>query len=521
MQKVLILTLCMFVLLIGNAFSQVVADFETDDGGFVIGWGGSITGLSQVADPSGVSSGVLQMSVNADLGDGKAAMKKPGPLEYLGAQVIAYYVWLPSDTPDDLMVKVWIQANGWAWNDDKYLAVDIPKETWYPVYFHSNRRDLPEGPFQEMGVEIFAGDLMGDDTTWTGDIYFDNVSLIGAEPTVLADFETDLGSFVTGWGQGLQSLTQVADPSGVSAGVMAIDYNADLGDTKAAVKIPGPVDHMNANLIAYQVWLPANTPDALLIKAWAQGNGWAWNDDKYLAVDIPKETWHTIYFNPELRTMPEGDYQEMGLEIFGGDLTGDDSTFAAMIYVDNVALFSTETGSKWVFTDFENSIAGVQGFTLAGWGTAGTSIEWAADPSGQSDGVMQLNHDYNAGVKSFIEISGVPLYSEETETGVTTVSMDVWIPADFPEGSNFEIVITGNATVPAWTWTPTLYDSSTLTWGEWNSLMLDVQTLVDSGKVDVANAAVIGVQTFHDEAQTWSGALYFEPDTLRHLGTGR
>ena len=78
MQKVLIVTLCMFMFLVGNAFSQVIADFETDDGGFVTGWGGAITGLSQVADPSGVSAGVLQMSINADLGDGKAAMKKPG-----------------------------------------------------------------------------------------------------------------------------------------------------------------------------------------------------------------------------------------------------------------------------------------------------------------------------------------------------------------------------------------------------------------------------------------------------------
>jgi len=512
MKSKFLLSIAILVFMISfPVFGQVVADFETDENGFVIGWGGSITNLSQVADPSGITDGVLAISVDADLGDGKAAIKKPGPLEYAGAKAIAYSIWLPAGTPDDLVIKVWVQANGWKWNDDKYLAADIGKETWFPIYFNSGARTLPEGTFEEMGIEIYAAELTGADTAWAADVYLDNVTLLGVEPEVFADFENDESGFVVGWGNGIQSLAQVADPTGLSAGVLAIDYNADEGDTKAAIKKSGPIEHMNANLIAYNIWLPANTPDDLLIKIWVQANGWQWNDDKVFARDLAKEAWVQIFFSADRRTLPEGTFEEMGLEIYGGDLTGADTTFAGMIYLDNGSFLSTNTGKKWVQADFENESAGTSGFTDKNWGPAMDGLAWGADPTGTSTGVLTSNWTFTGNESGEKDSFGkfFDLGWTESDTGATSVSIDVFVPQDFPTDLTFSF---WGANDP-WIEAQFKLADTTLAAGAWNTLVFDVIGNVENG-YDPLGSKELGLQIFSLTAVTYNSEIVFDNLTL-------
>lgn len=526
MKRVLLLVVVMVCAFSGNVFGQVFVDFETSANDFYDnGWGSGFTSVSWMADPTGRSAGVLALECNAANG-GKGVIQKDN-VDPSDAPVIGFYVYLPADFPDDGQITIWGQDNAhWAgWNATDISGVNIPKETWFPVYFNMKQISLRNPatfyPYEgnklgKMGLQVF----FGVSTTWTGTVYVDDGAYIGVEPKMFADFETnDNGFYDNGWGTGFAAVQWMADPSAQSAGVLALDCDAALGGKGVLQK--DNVDPEGAPMIGFHIWLPADFPDDGQITVWGQDNAhWAgWNATDVAGANIPKETWFPVYFNMEQISLrdpntfyPYGGNKlgKLGLQVYFGSTT----TWTGNVYIDNGSFLGTETGAVWVLADFENVAAGVQGFVLAGWGPAGISIERIADPTGQSDGVLQLNHDYTAGEKSFISKEGVILYSEETMTYAHTITIDVYIPADFPVSSFFETVINGPATIPEWTWTPTAFDSSVVKYGEWNTLSIDIQALVDSGKVDPQKSAVVGVQIFDNDPQTWSGNLYFDNLTL-------
>ena len=529
MRKVLLLVVVLVCAFSGNVLGQVFADFETTVQDFYDnGWGTGFTSVAWMADPTGMSAGVMALECNAANGT-KGVIQKDN-LETKDAPVIGFHVYLPADFPDDGQISIWGQDNAnWAgWNATEISGANIPKETWFPVYFNMKQISLRDPdtfyPFGDnklgkIGLQVF----FGTSTTWAGTVYVDNGAYIGVEPKVFSDFETnDNGFYDNGWGTGFTAVQWMADPSAESAGVLALDCDAAVGEKGVIQK--DNVDPEGAPMIAFYVWLPADFPDEAQLEIWGQDNAnWAgWNATAIMGVNIPKETWFPIYFNMEQISVrdpatfnPFGDNKlgKLGIQVYYGSNT----TWSGTVYVDNGSCLGMETGAKWILADFENVAAGVQGFTLAGWGPAGISIERIADPTGQSDGVLQLNHDYNAGTKSFFSKESIQLYSNETMANVSTITIDVYIPADFPESSFFETVMNGPATIPEWTWTPTAYDSSTLVWGEWNTLSIDVQALIDSGMVDPQKPAVVGVQTFDNDPQTWSGNLYFDNLTLNGI----
>ncbi|MCP4414145.1 MAG: T9SS type A sorting domain-containing protein [Gammaproteobacteria bacterium] len=534
MHKVLVLTLFLTLTILSNSFSQVIFDFEVDAQGWVDnGWAGGLTDVSQAADPTGESAGVL--SVGYDIGADKKGVLQFPQTDATSAKLITYHVWLPADFPDGVDLELWMQDNAsWGWSDVGYTifkSQDIPKETWFPLTtdivslsLRASNVDLINNKIGKGGIQFGAWGVAGDDTTWSGTFYLDNGALIGAAPTYFAQFETDANGWVdNGWAGGLSSVAQAEDPTGESAGVLSVGY--DIGaDKKGVLQFP-QTDATAASVISYSVWLPADFPDGVDMELWIQDNAsWGWSDvgySIYKSQDIPKETWFpltTDIVSLSLRAsnvdLQNNKIGKGGIQFGAWGVAGADTTWSGTFYVDNAALLSSELGNTWTLADFENPAAGVHGFSLAGWGPAGTSIERVADPSGISDGVLQLNHDYNAGVKSYFSKEGIVLYSNETETNVTSITMDVWIPEDFPKSSLFEAVINGPATIPAWTWTQTGYDSSSLVWGEWNTLAINVQALIDSGKIDPLQSAVVGVQTSDKLAQTWSGAIYFDNLTL-------
>ncbi|MCK5077929.1 MAG: hypothetical protein KAR38_16220, partial [Calditrichia bacterium] len=99
MKKLVLSMLVMLFFLTGSALSQVIADFEEADDGFAVAWGSGLA-LSQMADPTGLSAGVLSAAI--DVANGGGAMSKAN-VEAMGAKLGTFFVYLPADAPDSLL----------------------------------------------------------------------------------------------------------------------------------------------------------------------------------------------------------------------------------------------------------------------------------------------------------------------------------------------------------------------------------------------------------------------------------
>jgi len=535
MKKMLVMIMALVIAFSGNAFSQVLADFEVNDGGFSHGWGDFITSVSQMTDPSGVSTGVLGVSLDAD-----ATAESKGAIQAVNidagtGKLITFYLWLPSGTPDSILVKAWAQDNSWTWADYKFYTVDIPKESWYPLHFDLEAMkalkggafDTAEGPLQKMGLEFGTWDVTGADTAWTGTVYVDNVSLVGAEPVLLSDFEVNDGGFSHGWGDFITSVSQMADPSSVSAGVLGVNLDADATtESKGAIQKTN-IEAGTAHMSTFYLWLTTDVPDSILIKAWAQDNSWTWADYKFYSADIPREVWYPLHFDFEAMKVlksgafdiAEGPLQKIGLEFGTWDLTGADTAWTGTIYVDNASLLGTETGKKWVMADFENEAGGTQGFSNNGWGPALTNVVWAADPTSTTAGVMKTDWDFNLGTKGSLEHGNINLVwtgedSVVTDTGATEIAVDVWLPLDVPQtSSQLSIFYRDHDT---WTWNEDKFSisDSTVKPGEWNTISFDVKSKVIGETINPLAGGSLGFQLYYSAAQTWTGSIYFDNLTL-------
>jgi len=520
MKSALVLTVFL-VLIPGFLAAQVIADFEADDGGFGIGWGNTVTSISQAADPTGASTGALEINFDASGSEKKGAIQKT-KIDASGAKLITFFVYLPSGTPDSILVKVWAQDQDWTWFDFKFYSVDIPKDVFYPLHFDlqaahiaNSSFDVAEGELQKVGMEFGTWDLTGTDLTWTGTFYLDNVSLVGVEPDMIADFETGTNDFSIGWGSAFTNLYQTADPTGMSAGVLALDF--DASQEKGAVQKTNIEVSDTDYMITALIYLPADIPDKIMVKTWAQDQSWTWHDFKFFTGDIPKETWVPLHFdlkaahikNPGF-DVAEGPLQKIGIELGTWDLTGDDTTWTGTIYLDNVAALGTETGLKWVVADFENQVAGTRDFAKA-WGDALTNVAWAQDPTGQSSGVLSTDWDFGSSSeqKGAFEKGNVNIFSTELDTFAYQISMDVYLPADIPLGA--QVSIFGRDHV-SWNWTEDAYfiDDSALVRGQWNTIYYDVLKHVNEGKVDPTGTISVGCQIYYSAAQTWSGSVYWD-----------
>jgi hypothetical protein len=526
MRRVLLLTLISVFISLGSVFAQVFADFESTTHDFYDnGWATGFTSVSQIADPTSRTAGVLALECNA--ANGVKGIIEKDNVETNGAPVMGFYIYLPADFPDDGQITLWGQDNvHWAgWNATDYAGSAIPKQVWYPVYFNMKQLSIKDpGTFDpygaaklgKMGMQVF----FGASTTWTGTVYVDDASLIGAEPKSFADFEsTDDGFYDNGWATGFASVLQEADPTSASAGVLALECNAANG-VKGIIQKDN-IDPLGSTLMGMWVYLPADFPDDGQLTLWAQDNAhWAgWNATDYAGSAIPKQVWYPIYFNMEQLSIkdpatfyPYGTNKlgKMGLQVYFGSST----TWTGTVYVDNSAMLNTETGKKWVMADFENSVAGTQGFANTNWNPALTGLNWLADPSGKSDGVMETKWDFTKDVKGALVNGNVSFGWTEVDTGATSLTFDVWLPSDVPQtGSQLSIFVQDHNT---WTWTETSFSitDTTMKLGDWNTITYDIMSHVLDGTVDPKAGASVGMQLFYSVANTWVGSIYIDNFTL-------
>ncbi len=511
---------------------QIIANFEAGTDGFDIGWGNTITGVSQAADPTGMSGGALAISFDASGSEQKGAIQKLN-VDASGARALTFFIYLPAGFPDGVMIKAWAQDNDWTWFDFKYYSQDIPKEVWFPLTFdfeaaHAQNSgfDLSQGPLQKIGLELGTWNVASGDLGYTGTVYLDNVGLLGVLPVEVASFETGTEGFGIGWGDFITDLTTAADPAGLFGNSLSITLNASTTTEKKGALNKTNLDMGKAQLITIYVYLPSGTPDSLLIKAWAQDNDWTWQDFKYFAVDIPKDTWYPLHFDVMAAHALNADWdastgpvQKFGLEFGAWYLKGDAQNWTGTVYVDNVILQSMEVTPKWVIASFEKEAAGTQGFSNTGWNKAITFLDRVADPTGRTAGVLQTDWDFSLDVKASFSNGNVTFGWADTagvDTGATQIDVDVWLPADFPADSTMQLSIFVQDH-DTWTWTEDKYlvNPSQFKLGDWTTISYDLLKHVKNGEVNPFVTATVGIQIYDmTQSSTWKGTVYWDNVTL-------
>ncbi|MCA0444632.1 MAG: T9SS type A sorting domain-containing protein [Bacteroidetes bacterium] len=525
--------------------AQVIANFEDPAAGTQGisdgNWGSYITGVSRVADPSGKSDGVLEVGVWAKdqrpTADPKDAFTISG-VKSLKGKFLAYSIWIPADAPDKIGIEPFMQSgDGWKWQSASYTTETLAKEKWVTLVLDLDAlvADGAElGKVQALGVQIQGWNVDGA-TDWTGKFYFDNISVIGAEPTWIAQFE-DAAAGTQGlsdgnWGSYITGISQVADPSGKSTGVLQVGVWAKdqrpTADPKDAVTISG-VKSLSGKFFNLNIWLPASTPDKIGIEPFMQtGDGWKWQSVSYSTENLAKEKWVTLQIDLDAMVADGAELskvQALGVQIQGWNVAAE-TDWTGNFYIDNISVLGTETGAKWVLANFESLAVPTMGFTKVTWGPAVTAISREVV---EGNGVLKTHFDFAAGTadaKGVIQKDNVAMYNADVAKRANQLSLDVFIPADFPLGGQIGIAYTGTATNGGWTEDPFQIDTAAaiakkVIPGKWNKIYYDFDAHVANGDIkDSTKAATVYVQVFYGSAvwepnKTYAGDILYDNLTL-------
>jgi hypothetical protein len=372
-MKKSLLVIAASLFLFSMAGAQVITNFNTtgslDGYSIAADSGPGLDSLYQTAGPTG--SGVLAMHFNISdyaTQHGRMVYQPATGIQVNKAQFMTYWVYLPSSAniPDSTQIGVYAMNNNhWAWTEDKYYVVDLPKDKWYPMSFPLYQHYLKNSSFDIMNDQIVQSGIQvtPQKANWTGTIYVDSISLVGAKPTVVASFATNLESFQNLWHNSwVDSLHWDAGPVGDSTGVMVCelkDGSAATGGTAFGLQPGG--DGINArdkNMLVFWVYVDESFPDTAFIQTFAQDNTWSWpspvGPQTYKGSDIPKSTWYPLYYDlyqasiidtaasGHFRTSKSGDYlRKLGIQIDGKTWTGE-------VYVKNVGLLNSVVSTSGI-----------------------------------------------------------------------------------------------------------------------------------------------------------------------------
>lgn len=517
MKKALLIVFGLFIMS-NFASAQYVAQFESGTDGFADnGWGPNLVSVTQASDPTGKSSGVLKIEYDGNKGD-KGCIQKDG-VDALGAQVLTYYLYLPANTPDSLVVKVWGQDNAnWSWTEQKYFAKDLAKEKWYPVSFFMEQYRIKDGKFDvkknkigKMGIEFSAGNAAAK--AWTGTIYVDNVALVGVVPTTFTSFNGSLNGLGNLWGNATVSLTDT--------GAAKIEQNLTAADSKGAFGFQSATSVAGQNMVAYWVYVPASAPNDLLFKIFAQDNSaWSWNENKVMSGDIVRDKWFPIYFDLKSASF---DADAVKLGKFGVEVNRGASDWNGAIFVTDVQ-FISPVQKQWVVADFEKVSAGTQGFTAPGWANASLGLE-RATVDGRN--VLKANVDYKSATpekKVALQKDNIILTLKNAEGTIDTaagIQLDIFLPADFPVGGNVDVVMRDK---DSWGWIKTTYPvkasgnaDSTVIPGKWATISWKLADHAsDFAGKDFSKNFEFDLELKGNDASEFQGSYYI--DNLTVLG---
>ena len=125
---------------------SVLSDFEAAESGTQgffepTNWG-VLSSLEWMADPTERSDGVLAIGLDASQSDRAVTSRRN--VDPHNAPIIGYFIYLPSDFPDNVLVSVWGHDNehGFQWIATDYWGRDLPKESWTPIFFYMEQKHL-------------------------------------------------------------------------------------------------------------------------------------------------------------------------------------------------------------------------------------------------------------------------------------------------------------------------------------------------------------------------------------------
>ncbi len=179
------------------------------------------------------------------------------------------------------------------------------------------------------------------------------------------------------------------------------------------------------------------------------------------------------------------------------------STLFLLLFAASFALYTPVLGQ--VIADFED--ADRQGFFDNGWGTGFISIEVVEDPTGESSGVLALNSDASQGEKGVIQKDNID------PMGAEVLQIDVYLPADFPDGA--QISLWGQDGVNMDGWNASEYPASELEKETWVTLDFKMQQLHEANPgvfnpYDGNMLGKLGVQVYFGADSDWSGIVYVD-----------
>jgi len=306
-----------------------VSNFESGLGGFAnVNFGPALKKVAQVPDPTGKSSGVMQLGwiFPADTNaKGAVGLQQSGGLAVNGARFVTYWIYLADSTmPDSFAVRVFAQDNkNYAYHDASTLVKAIPKKTWYPLSLDlaqtavdDPKFDLVAGNIFNTGIQIDSYNYHSAIPAWKDSVYIDNVALLTytvtppAKKLVLATFETpgDVAGFSTqsSIGPSFTLLANGVDTTNAANRVLVATAAFDTGN----VKIKGAIAKSNVSFfkqgdtsatdITFDVFVPSSMPDSarfdLVLMGPATNNAWVQDEFMLGSGSFQKGAWNTLDF---------------------------------------------------------------------------------------------------------------------------------------------------------------------------------------------------------------------------------
>ncbi len=524
------------------ATSQIVADFEKNTGGFHVltqYFGTALTRISQKADPTQKSAGVMVLNFSFPPGNAgdKGGVGANNAIVTARAHFITYWIYLPASTPDSLNISVFAQDNAaFAFHQNTVQGKAIPKNTWYPLSLDLTQAQINDPTFNlttgnifltGIQVDNFAGNLV-----WQDSMLVDNVALVGAQPVPVAAFESGLGGFSNvNFGPALARVTQVADPTARSSGVMQLNwvFPADTNSKGAAgLQQSGGLAVNGARFITYWIYLPDTTmPDSFAVTVFAQDNkNYAYHDAPVPAKNIPKKTWYPLsldlaqngVLDPKF-DLAAGNIFLTGVQIDDYSRHGSFPGWKDSVYVDNVALLTYSIPpplKKLVVSNFETQ-GDVGGFATQSFGPAFTALANGVDTTNAANRILAVSAAFDTGtVKNKGAMAkGSFAFFKQGDTSATDITLDVFVPASMPDSARFDVALAGPATGSNWVQDEFILGSPSFQKGAWNTLDFNVKRhIADASITSPRLTATLYVQVYYVSGKKWNGTIFFDNLTL-------
>ena len=508
-------------------WAQVLVDFEDGTTGAYTqdNWGGLIYQDAVVADTTGRGGMVWQLDL-----DIASATEPKDPIVtmiYEGHDwsVLHYWVYVPADMPDSVAFKVFVQdMDWWTWNQKLYWAVDLNRGGWNALMVDVGAitaGGVPMGNGIKTGLEIAA--WYSADPNYTGTVFVDDIAMYGVEPTDLADFEDGTTGVYTqdDWGGMIHTDAVVADTTGRGGMVWQLDL-----DIASATEPKDPIvtqiyEGHDFSLLHYWVYVPADMPDGIEFKVFVQDmDWWTWNQTVYLSQDLNRGRWNALMVDVGALTatgIPMGNGIKTGVEIAAWSSA--DPNWTGTVFVDDIDMLTTETGTAWNVFNFESVAAGIMGWWDGDWGDALTALERYDD---NGNGVLSSHWVFTSTMGSAKDALGntltLTLTNPDDDTVIDTAYMatvDVYLPADMPveESSQISISIRNSEwselAYPIVAATGTPGDSAVV--GQWNTLTYDLAAKYAAGSLDPSVTASLDIQVqYNGTVPDWTGDIYWD-----------